>query len=640
MEQRETPIDDAEYIRRTLAGDRAAFDRVINKYAGMVYAVGLARLGQDFDRSDELTQEVFLRAWLHLDKLSKPENLAAWLCRITRNLAADWKRNDRRKSAIHQLVSLHHADAMSVASDDPSPREILILRQDGVMLDAAFNKMPEDQRELLLLHYSEGLSQSEIADLMRVHPSTIMRKIDRATKRLGALYAKGLTSLGAYRANPGIARRTSAVIAAIWLLDTSQRTSLAKATSTKFSMSIIGDASRFGFKNITGGAAMAGAGLVLSLGMIWVATSELPFGILKDETPRNLREAAVQVLDDDPHKRSASHESSAWADSPQLVQSRPTGEAATAGLFPPVIAPTSQNGYVVSDSQPSCMSLERLQALTQSFEAIAATAQFTFQTSQTVYGITDAENRIDDREGTVTVKNGSYLVRHRRINGPLGKAAPMEEIQFDASTGVVTVTANVPGSSPRHFSDINRHGSADTYNPLRKLLRPPFGSRNDSFSDFLSKESRLVPILTTCTRDSKGSKRVIFGASDWMVRLDPENANFPDYMRVTIEPDDSLRFEKEVTGFASFNGVAYPSQFAVRSYGHGATGDLVVTNATTASIQMFALRNEKKNRQIPTTAVLTTGTITSVRTTESEQLQQQRKDAHHNRILDILKKNR
>lgn len=652
MEQREIPFDDAEYIKRTLKGDRLAYDTVVNQYAGMVHAIALARLNRDFDQSNELTQEVFLRAWLHLHKLSKPENLPAWLCQITRNLAADWKRRDRRKSAVVQMVSLNHPDALAASSDHFSPHQVLVRKEEGRILDAALKKLSADQRELLLLHYSEGISKSEIAGRLRVHPSTVTRKIDRAAQRLGALYNDGFNSLNIYRTHTAVARRTSAVIAAVWLLNATQRTALAQAALETFATPTLGDVSPFNFFQISGGQAMAGAGLVLIMGIIWVVPS-LPYKLsaqgFGDKANTQLRSTLIKESEANRRQGTSSKETAKRngplpTSSPQRLGSENPSELvqgqnfrkSTSGELPHTDnAHSLQNGYVAVDSQPSCVNLEQLQALTRSFENVAATAQFTFNTSQTVFGVTDAKNRIDDREGTVTMKNGSYLVVHRQVNGPLGNSAPVEEIRFDASSGVVTV--KVPGFTPRLDSGANRHTYADVHNPLRKLLRPPFGSSSDSFGEFLSQQSQLLPILTTCTKDSKGSRRIQFGTSDFMVRLDPENGNFPDYMQA---PSSSLRLEKEVTRFSSHNGVAYPSRFAIRSYGLNNAGEFVVINATTATIQMFGLSNGTKSLPTTTTstAALTTGTSTTLRSAESEQSQQDREDAHHNRIQEMRKR--
>src|SRR5437868_12580395 len=86
---------DAALVQAARAGQRSAFDEIVRRHFGVVYAVGLARLG-DRSQSEDLAQEVFLRAFLLLDKLTESTLLSHWLTRIARNLAVDWLRHGAR----------------------------------------------------------------------------------------------------------------------------------------------------------------------------------------------------------------------------------------------------------------------------------------------------------------------------------------------------------------------------------------------------------------------------------------------------------------------------------------------------------------------------------------------------------------
>ena len=82
---------DADLVAAAQAGSRPAFERLVERYFGMVYAIGYARLRQR-ETAEDLAQEVFLRVMLSLEQLKEPRWFAPWLGRIARNLALDWEK--------------------------------------------------------------------------------------------------------------------------------------------------------------------------------------------------------------------------------------------------------------------------------------------------------------------------------------------------------------------------------------------------------------------------------------------------------------------------------------------------------------------------------------------------------------------
>ena len=92
-----------ELIQAVEQGNGKTFDVWIERYYKMVYVIAFSRLKQEASAED-LTQEVFLRAYLNLDKLTNPELIAGWLVRVTNNLATDWIRKGIHSSElVHQV---------------------------------------------------------------------------------------------------------------------------------------------------------------------------------------------------------------------------------------------------------------------------------------------------------------------------------------------------------------------------------------------------------------------------------------------------------------------------------------------------------------------------------------------------------
>lgn len=90
---------DEQAVRAVLGGEVRAFNGLVERHFGMVYAIAFARLANRH-AAEDLTQETFLRAWLHLANLDPPSRFPAWLSQIARNLACDWLKRGQRVSAI------------------------------------------------------------------------------------------------------------------------------------------------------------------------------------------------------------------------------------------------------------------------------------------------------------------------------------------------------------------------------------------------------------------------------------------------------------------------------------------------------------------------------------------------------------
>ena len=88
--------EDGYIIQHCLDGDSAAFGMLVEKYKRGIYAVAYSRLRYFHDAQD-ITQEVFIKAYEKLRTLKRWDNLMGWLYRITHNLCTDWVRSDSRR---------------------------------------------------------------------------------------------------------------------------------------------------------------------------------------------------------------------------------------------------------------------------------------------------------------------------------------------------------------------------------------------------------------------------------------------------------------------------------------------------------------------------------------------------------------
>ena len=174
-------------------GDETALGELYARYAGPVFSLAL-RLVRDSETAEELTQEVFLRIWLHAADYRRERGSASgWILGTTHHAAIDeLRRRATRPRSIRcrpdSLVSL-----TDVADRSPGPYDLLLVRIRRELLVDAVGRLPWSQRECIELAYFGGLTQTEIAEHSSAPIGTIKTRCKLALRKLrGYLEAQGV----------------------------------------------------------------------------------------------------------------------------------------------------------------------------------------------------------------------------------------------------------------------------------------------------------------------------------------------------------------------------------------------------------------------------------------------------------------
>lgn len=161
-------------VQRAQAGDVPAFEQLYRDHVGRVYALCL-RLSGDVARAEELTQDVFVRAWEKLESFRGESAFGTWLHRLAVNVVLGERRSEGRRAA--RLVE--DEAAMSSA---PTPRA----SEPGARLDLerAIAALPPGARTVFVLHEVEGYGHGEIAEMTGRAEGTCKALLHRARKLL------------------------------------------------------------------------------------------------------------------------------------------------------------------------------------------------------------------------------------------------------------------------------------------------------------------------------------------------------------------------------------------------------------------------------------------------------------------------
>jgi RNA polymerase sigma-70 factor (ECF subfamily) len=178
-------MTDAELdlVRRAVIGDRAAFEEMVRRTSGLVYARLFLETG-DTHRAEDLLQETLLVAYRSLSQLADPRNFRSWLLTIAQNTAIDAGRRDSRlkRSGTHA-----NSDTLnSVPSSAPRPDQQAELAEERQQVLSILRSLPEEYRLPLTLRYIGGADYETIGMQLGLTNGSLRGLLHRGLKLLKA----------------------------------------------------------------------------------------------------------------------------------------------------------------------------------------------------------------------------------------------------------------------------------------------------------------------------------------------------------------------------------------------------------------------------------------------------------------------
>src|SRR6476661_6793722 len=153
------------------AGDRHAFERLYRLHVNRVFSL-CARMVTDRTRAEELTQDVFVRAWEKLHLFRGESAFGTWLHRMTVNLVWNARKTEGRQRARYE------------DDEDGDGVNLLVARShspgDRMDLEAAIARLPKGARRVFTLHDIEGYKHEEIAGMLGVTTGATKAQLHRA----------------------------------------------------------------------------------------------------------------------------------------------------------------------------------------------------------------------------------------------------------------------------------------------------------------------------------------------------------------------------------------------------------------------------------------------------------------------------
>jgi len=173
---------DEDLMELCVNDSEEAFQSLVDRYKSRILNIITRYIG-DRERARDLTQEVFMRVFIHRRRYRRSGKFSTWIYTIGVNLA---KNEIRRKVRLNKVVSVdtvsdaHEAGSLQLADEGPVADEQVVSRDTSQVVREAIDRLPPKYREVLILRDLQDLSYIEIGEVLGIPGGTVRSRINRA----------------------------------------------------------------------------------------------------------------------------------------------------------------------------------------------------------------------------------------------------------------------------------------------------------------------------------------------------------------------------------------------------------------------------------------------------------------------------
>lgn len=173
-------MTDEELVKAVQSGEDLAFEHVVQRYQGKLFAY-IMRLMNHRDEAHDITQDVFLKAYKHIQRFDTERKFSSWIYRIAHNESVKWLKKKTRAKV--ESLENHVENGFQLADATNTEKEY-IREEDAVKVRDAIDALPEKYKEVMEMRYLEQQSYEEISKRLDKPINTVGTLINRAKKKL------------------------------------------------------------------------------------------------------------------------------------------------------------------------------------------------------------------------------------------------------------------------------------------------------------------------------------------------------------------------------------------------------------------------------------------------------------------------
>lgn len=191
-EQAAAQPDDLSLVHRSQAGDFSAYEELVRRYHGRIYGLVYSMVSSREDAED-VTQEVFVKAWKALGHFREQSGFYTWIYRIALNRTINFRKRRNRRQTVNLDEfdpDIKTAESYREFSTKGSVLRKMSLSEFQEKMNAAMLKLSEKHRAVVTMHDVQGLPHADIAKIMGCSEGTVRSRLFYAHKQLQAELAE------------------------------------------------------------------------------------------------------------------------------------------------------------------------------------------------------------------------------------------------------------------------------------------------------------------------------------------------------------------------------------------------------------------------------------------------------------------
>ena len=172
-------LSDNEIVRRVVAGETALFELIMRRHNQRIYRTvrGIIR---DESEAEDVMQQAYVNAYAHLAQFEERASFSTWLTRIAINEAFARV----RPRALRLADDINESVMEEISSKEPDPEQLASAAELRRMVEAEVAALPESYRVVLMLREIEGLSTTEVSEILGVSEDVVKTRLYRAREIL------------------------------------------------------------------------------------------------------------------------------------------------------------------------------------------------------------------------------------------------------------------------------------------------------------------------------------------------------------------------------------------------------------------------------------------------------------------------
>lgn len=181
-------LTDEQLIKKIKKGDKEAMEKLVKKHYNFIFAYVFRKIN-DYHLAYDLTQEVFIKMLTSLDNYRRKNRFKNWLITIAVNHCRDYFRSRAFKERGKEQKLY-----INIEEESKGPWDLVQEKETGRQIQSALQKLPDFQKEAIILRYYHDFKIREIADITNSNESTVKSRLRQGTLKLAQILNGGVNN--------------------------------------------------------------------------------------------------------------------------------------------------------------------------------------------------------------------------------------------------------------------------------------------------------------------------------------------------------------------------------------------------------------------------------------------------------------